>query len=681
MPKLESVDIELEVLEDITGGFEETSFLAGDTLGYIIARKNGVPQLQLGHFASELGQKTQISTIPLGPFTGNMGQLIAADPTRYLWSDGLDASCEGFLDSVGDRDIIHTFTNCFLTAAAATIQPDLTHGSLYPTIGANVLGVVGKTPFYFNATTGVVTALTALTGDHFHSGNMIGWDADDVLISVCDANGLQGTTSFKFQTASATPSVTTVVTTPTAYRFQKLASFGNRIWFANVSAAGVSHIYWTTGSNGFDFAQIRGPFTIRNPSQVSAIFPVGPYIMVCLDNGVIGAIDQDGVFAPVVANASFEGIGRNRGFGTKWVDYLGAVAVPHGNGVLLFLSPSDINEIGPGNKMQSNLSDYQSFDGAAHGISGTNGLAAYHNELYAHAADDVAPTFTSPQLMKYVNGSWHGLGTELSTGSFTWGLATIIRERATKQLMAYSLVRDGNSAHLVRHDLSKPNHTSGAQVTEASSRRLRTSVYLGRELEGIYTKRFIRLRGHAYNLGSNDDGLTSASVYYMTDVEGTEVLELLGTIENNGIWTLPFPASMASFGKTIQFMFEYNLPAVAEDDMVSGYLSYPIFADFEFVPEEDDYVRIPILASEHAIGVRSGQKRMKQTRENVIKQIQPLIGKIALLKMDNKNTVWTVLIEGYNTIEVADNIVLNQGEAIVEVLCRRIDSVTGPAEA
>ena len=628
MPQAASFDIEL----------------GGDN--YVLARdSSGVPQLRLGSMPSEPGQKSVIDSIVIPSFHGGFGQLMSVDPTRYFWNEGLMTLAEGVIWPVG--------------AAVENESADLSNGVVS---GISQGGIVltsnaaGSDVKFYISPGAIATAAAEVRrpqASHYFTGS---WaqHGDYIYFGRANSSTHVSVAAARYQVSAATWDDTVSGTTYSGPVASYFAVYGNRLWYvANAASGTAPSIYWNDHAT-LDAGSLRGPFTPLSAVRITGLAIISGYALYMASNKTINAIDSAGVFAPVVSDPYMHGGSLTFGLGARM--WMGRLMVPHDQG-LLMIEPdlSAYTEVSP---LSMAMPSTQATGLAYAAPTGPGVVACAKNHIWYSDGRNIWQGKWGKDGLK-----WHPFPAP-SAGTTIIGLELVASSNvawAIDYIILNSTVYEVYTA-----TMAHPDGIASSILMGAAEAAITTSIYPGEGLAGMVTKRFIRVRGNATLQSTNQATIT---VYFRTDNESAFTSAGTFSTANGGFFSIALPTTSASLGRGIQLKISINL---ADISTPYEHINMPLYIDYEYVPSENDYVRLPIVASPAPIGKRSVKTRRTQTRETIVAAIQSLIGTITTLKMDENNTSWTVIVEDYNAAEIDDNIVLNSGEAVVEVLCRRI---------
>ena len=623
---------------------------------YVLARDaSGAPSLQLGDMPNEPGTAAEINTIQIPNFTGGFGQLLDADPTKYLYQFSvvatqpthMAAKTEG---SSTDRTIIDAFESATSNSTGAA--------SYVPVSDTLWFLVTPQFIWSFNPRTGGTYADTtadigySLASTEYFTGS---WakHGTDIYFGVANSSHVSQNMCFWPISTSATTGWGEVAGAQASHMY----SFGDKIWWVENKGAAPHEAYWTdTDLNSSP--TIRGPFNIQSENRVTSIHILGAYLIYFLSDGTINGIDVDGVFAPLVTDSVLSTSGQDDLFGFGAIDYSGGLIVPSATG-LHYLTVGSISNISI-YKFNPWQNDVMHTILTSIGF-GVKCIASSEEEIFLGTDGGATPILSI---------LFHGIQIEpdrfafhpIKTGSASSpdevrAIAVYTDPSSLQRLIHYVFdddgVDDGIATHLTYPD---PSLSSDTGVDSANG-LIRTSL-LGMA-QGGTTKRFIRVRGHLQSESTIDFG-----VGFKVDGIGDEAATSMGTFKTaQGLWNFDFPTTSASLGRTVQL--EFNLNGF---EMVQ----FPIYIDYEMVPSKDDFISLTLVASPTPEGKQGVHSRKVATRDTIVDAISALKGGHATLKFRDTSKTWTVVVEGYEAVDSADDIVLNRGESAVKVLCRRI---------
>lgn len=610
------------------------------TLGsddYVLARgKGNAPSISLGSLPIEPGSRMSIDSIVIPSFHKGFGQKISNGESRYYDSTGLDASIPNAVWPFGvvSNTVTATSTTNSVYAAGNIMQtPDGVTLFILPEAIWSGSGSVKS------AIAGCFTGSWAIHGNYVYFGR-----AEDTAPSTYESLA-----SARYDWTTQTWDAAGVFGGPTA---SFLYSFGNKLWYVHNFAAGTPpNIYWND-SPTLAGGSLRGPFTpVTYSGRVTGISVLGPYALYMMNNGTVAGIDSEGVFAPIVSDTYADA--DEPYFGHSSSLFLGNLAVPHTNGLLL-ISPdlSTVSEIGPFSLMQPTPT-----------ISG-----------FAKTRDVSFPpaSYTYKNHIWYSDGKniWHGVS---GRDGLSWHF--VISGTQVAGLRVYNSTLDAFNVQYLDKSGSDyiakalpavhpDGNTGPSSVTTAT---LTTPFYSGEGLAGCVTKRGVSVRGHA----TLDTSAPVTSITVKFRVTPEAAFTSLGSFStaNGGYFTLPFPTTSAALGRGFQLELTITPGGISSS---YAHINLPLYIDYEYVPSENDYVTLNILAATDPVGRRGASRRLKHTKETITAAIQALIGTITTLKINDSGTTWTVLVEDYTSRQTLDGTVLNSGESIVEVVCRRL---------
>lgn len=617
---------------------------------YIALRDaNGTPAIKLGAISNEPGPRNQIDSIIIESLHKGFGQTIMSDPNRYYSSDGLDPAYQGmlFMGTGGGGTTACAGTSPVAGTGAGIAEHDGTMFFIFAGGIFNISGTRVRSP----QSTGSFSGSWAKHGNFIYFGRF----TTSTGVSIASARYTISTAAWD-DTATGTTYSGPVATFVT--------SFGNKLWYLQQAASGTAPTAYWNDSATLAAGNLHS-FPISINTRITWIKVIGAYMLYTCIDGTIHGIDTDGVFAPVVSDQFVVG---NAGFGRNSRDFLGGMLAPHTGGLLYITGDlSSYTEIGPFGMFPSNPTK----DGF--GFSAVQGVA---NASYTPSCHTVR------NHIWYSDGYtiWHGI---FNGNGVTWHFvaekSAAIAQNDIGALFASGTGTPGgnwnlyyigpffddNTGYIYTLPITNLHGTKGAQST-ATVKYLITSFYVGDGNAGCVTKRFSKIRSNAVLAAS-----TPATLSFDFRVNNEDAWTNIGSYNtaSGGFFTLSFPSTSASLGRAVQLRIGIATTGTTD---YNAHLNFPLYIDYEYVPAVKDFIRIPIIAGATPVGKAGGVARKTQTRETIIAAIQALMGTITTVVMDEGNTSWTVVVEDYNTVEMQDNIVLNSGESIVEVLVRRI---------
>jgi hypothetical protein len=612
------------------------------TLGsddYVLARgKNNAPSISLGSMPIEPGSRMQIDSIVVPSLHKGFGELINTGSSRYYDSDGLDASIEGVLYPAGVVSNTVTATNTVRGYKGGGVV-QLPNGTIFYILPGGIwsTSALVRDPQSANSFTGS----WALHGNYVYFGRF-------------NHTTNASVNSARYQWTNGTWDDVASGTTYSGPDASFLVSFGNKMWWVENEALGTQpKVYWSDSAT-LAAANLRGPYTPTTSALITWIYVLGPYAIYMLDNGTIAGIDTDGVFAPLMTDIYSDVAEPYFGHGT--CSFMGNAIVPHSNGLLMVSnSLNEISEIGPYSLMKP-------------------------VPLFAGFPKTRDSTF-APSVVAYKNHIWYCDGKNIWHGVYgkdgmawhyvTGGTLDVAGFRVFNSVSAgFNLdfmERSNSTDYIVKTlALAHPDGYTGPLTTGVQAKTLTTPFFTGDGMAGCVTKRAVTLRGNA-----TLDSATPTSILFEFRTSNESSWTTVGTYStaNGGFFTLSFPVTSARLGRGFQLKVSITPGGSASGN---AHLNLPLYLDYEYVPSELDYVRFNILASSDPVGRRGAGVRRKHTKENIITAVQALIGTITTVKMNDSGTTWTVLVEDYNASQSSDGTVLNSGESIVEVICRRL---------
>lgn len=633
---------------------------------YILARNGaGVPQIQLGSSPNEPGFKSQVGSIRIDTFAGGMGEVISRTNQRYNKSNKANPTIDGMLLPLGNTNYANTTgtTNAYSSSAysyGAIIPWESTFIIIYPrgiysfdpdaalpvTVTVRLAAGAG---FYF-------TGSWARHGDFFYFGRAT--DTTDVSVACGTwqiSTGIAGTYA---------------ITGPVA---SYMYAFGNKIWYITNNAVGTPHgVFWTDADyydgvtdnrwelTGGAAGTLRTLNTIKSTAKVTWLTVLGPYTIYFLDDSTFNTIDVDGVFAPLTKDEFAAIGGKDVYFGHPIEQLMGGLLIPYKYGFLWIEDIDTFRNFPTPQVYYEWPSGIQCFDAIGDEVFMMNRPGNNDINLYYMRFNERTPI-------------WHQLTWQSTESSFISAAAMKIwRKTSNGQLRLWIIGKAGTTTGTLQCiELASPN----ACITSSQSQPyFITPFYLGDSISAPFadmvTKRFIRIRGYVVQ----NDAPSGGYIYLQYKVDGTldsgfsniaspSYIQTAGS----GFFAAELPKTSASLGRACALEIDW----INVDTSSAPYLRLPLFIDFEYVPSEDDIITLPIVAS---IDENKGTnaRRNKHTVENVMTTIQGIVGTIVTLKIFEGGQTWTVLVQDYNMNMTADNIILNQGEAIIEVRCRRI---------
>lgn len=417
-------------------------------------------------------------------------------------------------------------------------------------------------------------------------------------------------------------------------------------------------VYWTDSSTG-SLTPLRGPYKIRTAKAVNWIHSIGQYLIYFLSDSTFNAVDSDGVFAPLTSDdftipsmpsANDPRFGRSDPF-------LSGLAIVHSTGMIWLQNIENFSFI--------EFPEYHSSFAAA----GISCLDAIGNSVYCVTRN----SSEGPELWKLIfNGRSFDPHLLIGNGNlndfYPVHAVKAIRHYQDGRTRLWFILGTGGS-NLILKSLDMSNrHSINNYCGSLSWAFMKTPFYLGDDISAPFasgvTKRFIRVRGYAawnniekFDIGFQvDSGIDSGFNYTTTQP----------TLEGSGFWTCEFPKTSAALGRGVSL--EFLLGTDPDEEM--PYINLPIFIDFEYALTEDDVIVLPILVSKDETKLNS--RRLKHTVQSVATTMQGLMNTVQTLKIFEGGLTWTVFIEDYKLNTTSDNIIINDGEAVVELRCRRL---------
>lgn len=632
---------------------------------YVLARApDGAPSISLGKAPREPGQHSQIGTVVIDSLHGGFGQAVARDPTKYFTSSGPDASVPGQLSSPGETILTNTLTNANNTGIVLAVHNTnfikfsdslwflITPGIIYsfdPSLDSPTL-----TPVADSETGGTLTGTSPYNPYFTGSYALYG---DFIYFGIATTNHVSST-SLRYKISTTAWDLTGAFGGPVASYFHAV---GNRIWYSEYDGTD-QKIYWSDSAT-LAGGKLRGPFTLNKStaSIITNLWALGPYLVIFMSDNTINAIDEDGVLAPLIENAFVVTDNRDDySFGFPAKAYLGGMIFPHSRGIAFMRDISQINDISP---VKTNPHYRSTYPGVSSGGAlKIRSLAVNSEEIYAGT---VLGQVLHADIYESVGFRWHNMAPTAAQTVHNTAIEIISTGTRFRLWIAASLGTNTGACYLYRKEIAFPNYFYAPIEAASGATDLRTSYYTGDGLAGAVTKRFVGVRGYGEDLDTNN-----LSLKFNVDgdpASGSDTA--IGSVSTaGGFFSVDFPKTTAALGRGVQIVFDW--PAMTGTD--TGRIHFPLYIDYEFVPDTDDYIRFNILASPSPVGKQGVQLTKTKSKEIIEDEISALVGSIYTLTFAEDNRSWTVLVEDYTSKDSADNVVLNKGESVVEVLCRRL---------
>lgn len=632
---------------------------------YVLARSgSGAPAVTLGKSAREPGQHSQIGTVVIDSLHGGFGQAVSRDPLKYFTSSGPDASVPGQLSSPGETSLEATLTNANNNGIVSSVHNTnfikfsdalwflITPGIIYsfdPSVDTPTM-----TPVADSETGGTLTG-TSPYNPYFTGSYAI--HGDFIYFGVATTDHVSST-SLRYKISTNTWDLTGAFGGPTASYFHAV---GNRIWYSEYDGTD-QKLYWSDSSTGV-LTPLRGPFTLNKSTEsvVTNLWALGPYLLIFLSDNTLNAIDEDGVFAPLIENAFVVTDNRDDfSFGFPAKAYLGGMIFPHSRGIAFMRDISQINDISP---VKTNPHFRETYPGVSSGGAiKIRSLAVNSEEIYAGT---VLGQVLHADIYEQVGFRWHNMAPTAAQTVHNTAIEIISTGSRFRLWIAASLATNTGACYLYRKEIAFPNYFHAPAEAATGATDLRTSYYTGEGLAGAVTKRFISVRGYGEDLNTNN---LDIAFNVDGDPAGGSDTAVGSVTTAGGFFSVDFPKTTASLGRGVQLVFDW--PAMTGAD--TGRVHFPMYIDYEYVPDVDDYVRFNILASPTPVGKKGVQSTKTKSQEIIEDEIAALVGNVHTLVLADGNRSWTVLVESYTSKASADDIVLNEGESVVEVLCRRL---------
>ena len=378
---------------------------------------------------------------------------------------------------------------------------------------------------------------------------------------------------------------------------------------------------------------VAGPFPLESGGYATETSVLGPYVLTCKQDGEVYGVDEEGRPAPIIGPGLTTPGTR---FGKGAIRFGEALLVPHSDGLLSIGVPSlEVKDIHPANL---NAMLIQAIVGGE-----ISSLVSVGPRLFALAGGAIVPILLS--LQSYEDGDfWAMLGPATTgLGARPYGMA--ITKMSNDTLRVYYIVggaASGANTRIGRTYL--PTLGWGTKPSNpASGGILYTSFYLGEGETGPVTKRFIQVRGFAQDVDTNN----YFTFKFLLDNPAGAYTDLT-TVKAKGPFSLPFPASVASLGRSVSLQV---LVTAITTGTIFPRLELPIYIDFEYVPQSTDVFTVDVLCSDKPLDRRGGQ-RLSDAPQTLLNALDALVHTVTTLEFrGNVGSPWNVLVEKMDQVE------------------------------
>jgi hypothetical protein len=421
------------------------------------------------------------------------------------------------------------------------------------------------------------------------------------------------------------------------------AARGKFYWAGNAVGTGPTSLYW---SDVADLSTFAGPYSLDTGGFTTWLHALGPWLLVMKQDGCVYAMDDEGVFSPIVKSTP---IARSDvGFGHGAVEYRGQLLIP-GQAQLIALDMASL--------AYTNIHPLVMQPGCEVGIPmgmGRPSLAIHGDTLYLGLAQGTAASLWV--LADWGDGpAWHPLCKGLPVYLLVpEAISLYCNATYSSQLFFTGLCSAGHKTQVGQLYVPSPDFSVNVGAGYDAAYII-TQAHGGEGTHAGATKRFGRVRGWA-------DAHWEFSI--LVDNSGTPTV--VGTTSADGPFAFDVPSSVVP-----------GRYASVKIKRATGYpdwytVSLPLYVDYFCVPAMTDDLRLGILAGQEQQHNRGGAWRRRNSKD-MVDAISALVGTITTLEFGGawSGTIWNVLILGYDLKE-AEGPARDEGSKTLYVYLRRL---------
>jgi hypothetical protein len=441
-------------------------------------------------------------------------------------------------------------------------------------------------------------------------------------------------------------------TTSTIDAAHVYAARGKFYWAGNTLGYGPTSLYW---SDHDDLSTAAGPYTLDTGGFSTWLYALGPWLLVMKQDGCVYAMDDEGVFSPIVKSATISR--SDPGFGHGAIEYRGQLLIP-GQGQLIAL---DMASLG-----YTNIHPLVMQPGCELGIGmglGRPSLAMHGDNLYLGLARECSGVIDASlwTLVDWGDGpAWHPLckGTNgfLVDNIKVPEAISLYSDAVTGATrLAFTGRCTANTNTAVGYLCIPSPDFSVGPATGIDTAYAITQAHGGDGVSAGVTKRFGRVRGWA-------DANWQFSI--LIDNSGTPTV--VGATSADGPFAFDVPSSVVP-GRYASLKIK----------RATGYpewknISLPLYVDYSCAPAMTDDLRLGILAGQEQQHNLGGAWRRRNSKD-IVDAISALVGTVTTLEFGGawSGTTWNILILGYDLKE-AEGPARDEGSKVLYVYLRRL---------